>query len=148
MDQYRPRFSPLINTTPFSQPCGPKDKVAASQCTHEVILFQKCTKNTLCFSCDLLAASQKCHWDTRTQTSSPWKIQGSWDSQEEISMVPDKDWNKAWNSNILLEQNESDMQRVRFNKAYEPINKAYEPINKAGFHIQTVYCKIPQGNIV
>lgn len=87
----------------------------------------------------LLAASEMCHWDTRMQTASPWKIPESLDFQGEFSKVPDKGWNKASTSNTLSPQNESDM--LKF-------NKAYEPINKAGFHIQAVYCKIPQGDIV
>lgn len=88
----------------------------------------------------LLAASQTCHLDTHMQTVCPWKIQGSWVFQKDFSRVLDKDWNKA-TSNTLLQTKASNMQRIRF-------NKVYKPIKEAGFHIQAVYCKISQGDIV
>lgn len=88
---------------------------------------------------DLLEVSHKCHLDNRTQRVFPWRNWGSWGFQEEFSKVLRKDWNETLRN-----------ARRQHSKSYTSCLKAvrYKPIHKAGFHIQTVYCKILQGCIV
>lgn len=55
--------------------------------------------------------------------------------------MPDKGWGKKVVSVTLVKTNLGSMNCVK-------LNKVYKLINKAGFHIQTVYCELAQGNIV